>query len=367
MFLIDYKKAGTTHTVHTPFDSDRAVTSGAYHRETNTIGSLTFTVLPGHPVSRLFEEMAGVVTLFWNTTVLFKARIVKIKRDLYNRRTIQCEGLLGYLNDSIVGHYTFNENSWLYPLTTQNHNCTIVEFLRELITLHNNQVTTGQRFTFVDETNGAFDDTMFTVKQDSYVTSWSELESKVLRNIGGYIQIRYSGSGNQIVYKAELTEQNPKPIRFAVNLKNLEQETGSGVFATAIYPYSKYVDANGREQDCTLTANYVEDSTAVAKFGRLIKFVEYEGVSSAAWLEYYARRDLSKYTARTRAIRVSATDIAVSDPSARPLEIDKLTTIISTVNGVNASLPLNAFDVDIVNPLNSQYRFNSEIPYGFKR
>ena len=366
MYRIEYNKGNDVYTVHSSFDSTYTVVSGNYHRETNTIGTLTFTVMNSHPVCSLFEEYAGVVSLYWNTRLLYKFRIFKIKRDLYNRRTLQCEGLLSYLNDSVIEPYTFNETSWLYPTATGNHSCTIIEYLRELVARHNVFVTPGQRFTFVDETNGAFNDIKFTVKQDSYVSAWSELESKVIRNVGGYVQIRHNATENQLVYKAELTEQNSQQIEYSVNLKSLELETGTGTVISSIYPLSRYTDADGKERICILPYYYIDDTDAVRRYGRIIKYVEYKGLSTTNSLEAFARYDLRKYLNRTKTLTISATDPAVSDPSLLPLEVDKLTTIHSPVNGVNVTLPLNSFDVDIVNPLQSQYRFNSEFSLPFR-
>lgn len=367
MYSIYYLVGSTRHVVYNPFDSNGQITSGTYHRETNTIGTLSFTVLYNHPCHSYFEEYKGKILLYWNSTLLYKFRIIKIHRNFYNTLTIQCEGLLGYLNDSVVRPYTFNESHWLYPISTGTHNCTPAEFLRELIALHNMQVTASQQFEFVDETNGAFDNITFTASQTSYVKSWDEINSKVIKNIGGYVQLRFSGESNQFVFKAALTESNAQAVSFAQNLKDLELETSSQKFATAIFPTSTYTDENNQRQTIEIYnvnggVGYVQNANAVARYGRIIEYVQYEGIPSAVKLKELAQRDLNVYINRGKPIKASATDMSALDSSVPPLEVDKKTRIISAVNGVDIMPVLNAFDVDLLDPRSSTYTFNGEVP-----
>ena len=367
MYSIYYLVGSTRHVVYNPFGSNGQITSGTYHRETNTIGTLSFTVLYNHPCHSYFEEYKGTILLYWNNTLLYKFRIIKIHRNFYNTLTIQCEGLLGYLNDSVVRPYTFNESHWLYPISTGTHNCTPAEFLRELIALHNMQVTASQQFEFVDETNGAFDNITFTASQTSYVKSWDEINSKVIKNIGGYVQLRFSGESNQFVFKAALTESNAQAVRFAQNLKDLELETSSQKFATAIFPTSTYTDENNQRQTIEIYnvnggVGYVQNANAVARYGRIIEYVQYEGIPSAVKLKELAQRDLNAYINRGKPIKASATDMSALDSSVPPLEVDKKTRIISAVNGVDIMPVLNAFDVDLLDPRSSTYTFNGEVP-----
>lgn len=380
MYRIDYIVGSRRMNVYTPFDDTYSIASGVYHRETNTIGKLTFSVLHDHPYRRVFEKYKGVIELYYGSALLYKFRITGVRRNLFNTVNVTCEGLLGYLNDSIVSPYVFNENSWLYPITpSDTHNCTPVEFLRELIALHNTQVTEAQRFEFVDETNGAFDDTKFTTSQNSYPKAWDELESKVLRNIGGYVQIRFRDSGNQFVYKAALTERNTQTVRYAVNLKTLELDNGSQEFATAIYPTSTYTDSTGKSQTIDIyevnNSSYtVQNNAAVQTYGKIVKHVPYEGIVSPERLKWFAERDINQYVTNGAAISLSATDMCVIEPqNYQPLEVDKNTDLISTVNEVRTTVILNAFDVDLLNPKNSRYTFNGEVPsfarraYTYKR
>lgn len=372
MYRIEYAKGSSTYKVYTPFDDTYSILSGIYHRETNTVGQLTFSILYNHPCYNLFEEYSGIISLYWKDTLLYKFRIIKIRRDLYNKRYIECAGLLCFLTDSVVAPYTFNETNYIYPVTpSTSHTCTVPQFMRELIALHNVQMPSAQQFEFVDETNGYFDSTTFTTSSTSYTSTWQEIESKVLKNVGGYLQIRFGATVNQVVLKAALTENNAQTIQFAVNLKSLELETSSQKFATAIYPVSTYTDASGHRQTVDIYnvnsgVPYVEDASAVSDYGRIVAYVPYEGIVSAERLKWFANHDLTAYINKKRSISISAVDMAAVDGSA-PLEVDKRTHLVSVVNSVDTTAVLNAFDVDILNPINSHFTFNGEVPAFTKR
>ena len=363
MYRIDYLVGSTSYSVYSPFESDRRIISGVYHRETNTIGSLTFSVLYTHPVYDMFKEYKGVIRLYWGTALIYKFRIIKLRRDFYNTLTIQCEGLLGYLNDSIVKPYVFNVNHSVYPSNIPPPSCSPVEFMTELVALHNSMVEAEQRFTFVDETDGAFNGILFTTEQTEYPKTWDELQSKIIKNIGGYIQIRHMSAENRLVFKAALTDSNTQTVRFRQNLKDLELETASRKFATAIYPISTYTDSNGARRTLKLTGTeYIDKPLLTPIYGRIIECVQYEGINTEEKLREIAQRDLNDYINRSKPIKASATDMSALDSSVPPLEVDRLTRIISEVNNVDVTVTLNAFDVDILDPRNSTYTFNGEVP-----
>lgn len=363
MYRIDYLVGSTAYSVYSPFESDRRIISGTYHRETNTIGSLTFSVLYTHPVYDMFKEYKGVIRLYWGTALIYKFRIIKLRRDFYNTLTVQCEGLLGYLNDSIVKPYVFNANHSVYPPNMPPLSCSPIEYMNELVALHNGMVEAEQRFTFVDETDGAFNGILFTTEQPAYSKTWDELQNKIIKNIGGYIQIRHMSAENRLVFKAALTDSNTQTVRFRQNLKALELETASRKFATAIYPISTYTDSNGARRTLKLTGTeYIDKPLLTPIYGRIIECVQYEGINTEEKLRELAQRDLNDYINRGKPIKASATDMSALDSSVPPLEVDRLTRIISEVNNVDVTATLNAFDVDILDPRNSTYIFNGDVP-----
>ena len=151
-----------------------------------------------------------------------------------------------------------------------------------------------------------------------------------------------------------------------VNLKSLRIGSDGEPFATAIYPISKYTDANGKQQTIGIysvnnSIGYVQNDAAVARYGRIFKYVEYEGISDPSVLKRTAAADLvNKYLTRPTVYEVEAIDMTNIDGAA-PLEVDTLVPIISTKPEVNTVEPLNVIDVDLVEPRNLQLKFNDSV------
>ena len=175
--------------------------------------------------------------------------------------------------------------------------------------------------------------------------------------------MRHMGAENMLVFKAALTDSNTQTVRFRHNLKDLELETASRKFATAIYPISTYTDSNGVQRTLKLTGTeYIDKPLLTPIYGRIIECVQYEGINTEEKLREIAQRDLNDYINRGKPIKASATDMSALDSSVPPLEVDKKTRIISAVNGVDIMPVLNSFDVDLLDPRSSTYTFNGEVP-----
>lgn len=94
--------------------------------EINKIGTLQFKIYNNHPYFDNITKLSSVLTVLKDNKTIFKGRVVSDEQGLYNEKNIVCEGVLGYLNDSIVRPYSFNG--------------TPAEHFINLIHNHNNQV-----------------------------------------------------------------------------------------------------------------------------------------------------------------------------------------------------------------------------------
>jgi len=366
MYRIDYERNGVVYPVLRPVDNVYKIFSGTYHRETNGAGKLTFAVRFHHPSVRHFRRYEGIVSLYNDWLLLFRARIVDIQTDHFNSCYVECEGVLAFLNDTIVPPYVFNENSSIHPIPGTGTNCRYPLFVEEIIGMHNALSTPSHQFTFINETGSAYSDLKFSTSSQSYDTAWTNILTKGLNNIGGYLEVRYTDTENQLVLRSEITRRSTQSIRQSVNLKSLQIGSDGEPFATAIYPISKYTDANGNQQTIGIASvndnvDYIENIEAVNRFGRIVRFVQYEGISSPLELKRIATADLvAKHLSRPTVYEVEAVDMTNIN-LASPLEVDTLVPIISIEPQVNTVEPLNVMDVDLVNPQNLQLKFNDGV------
>lgn len=366
MYRIEYERNGVVYPVLRPVDNVYKIFSGSYHRETNGAGKLTFAVRFNHPSIRYFRSYEGIVSLYNDWLLLFRARIVNIKNDHFGSCYVECEGVLAFLNDTIVPPYVFNEHSSIHPIAGTGISCRYPRFIEELIGMHNAMSPQSHQFAFINETGGAYSDLKFTTSSQSYDTAWTNIQTKGLNNIGGYLEVRYTDTENQLVLRSEITQRSTQSIRQGVNLKSLRIGSDGEPFATSIYPISKYTDENGKQQTIGVASvndnvDYIDNPGAVSQYGRIVRFVQYEGISSPLELKRIAAADLvNKYLTRPTVYEVEAVDVTNIDQTA-PLEVDTLVPIISTKPEVNAVEPLNVMDVDLVNPQNLQLKFNDSV------
>lgn len=71
-------------------------------KEVNTAGSLSFTVLPTCTRWSEFKRMRCYLDVLVNGYNIFRGRVMSISDDIYNQRTIECEGALAFLMDSAM-------------------------------------------------------------------------------------------------------------------------------------------------------------------------------------------------------------------------------------------------------------------------
>ena len=80
-------------------DEDLVLISPTVKIGENTAGSFEFSILPKHPHYEEVNELTSVITAYDGDEEIFCGRVVEIKKDLYNRKKVICEGELAYFND----------------------------------------------------------------------------------------------------------------------------------------------------------------------------------------------------------------------------------------------------------------------------
>lgn len=108
-------------------DEDLVLIDPKVTLEVNKAGSFEFKMPPNHPQYDLPEKMRSVIQVYQDDVEIFNGRPIEQKTDFYNRKYINCEGQLAYLNDSI-------------QRPNEYHDMTVRGYLETLIAAHNEQV-----------------------------------------------------------------------------------------------------------------------------------------------------------------------------------------------------------------------------------
>ena len=168
-------------------------------------GRLSFILPPSHPRGNRLEKMKTILTVEQDGVELFRGRIITEETDYYKQRSIECEGERAFLIDSIQRPYTFEG--------------TAEGLLRQLVAVHNTQVGEDKRFAVGTVSATRAQETV-SVENDSYTTTSTEIEQRILNVYGGHLRTR-GQDGQRFIDWIQSGATSQQEIRFSVNLLDL--------------------------------------------------------------------------------------------------------------------------------------------------
>lgn len=332
------------------------------HLAVDKAGEMSFLLQPEHPYVDKIRKMSGVVELTDGATPIYRGRITRDTIDFYGVHTVETEGLLACLNDSIIEPFAypedFTEDAGYQEAAAAGN---VVEYLfRWLLAQHNAQVSTEQQLkpgtcTVTDPNN------YITRSSTDYQTTMEAIRSKLFgSSLGGHLLIRYETDGNYLDYYADLPLTNTQPVEFAANLLDLTAELDGTDIYTAILPLGKDGLTIAELSDADLTDDLVKSGkiiyskSGIAAHGRITRCIKWDDVTVPANLQTKAKAALADNgLAMPETITVRAVDLGWQD-AVQHFRIGRMTLLASTPHGYRASYPLLELSPDILDPGNTQ-------------
>lgn len=332
----------------TPKDRDKRLLKPTVKSELNKVGSASFSVLPGHPYYNSFVKMQSIITIRQDNRILLKGRVYGNSEDFHKTKTIEVEGILGYFNDSIVRSYVFNGS--------------VDNYLKFLIDQHNDQVEDQQKFKLGKVTVKDPNDYIVRASTE-HPTTWSEINSKLIGLLGGYICIRYEEDGNYIDYLEDFTDVATQEIAFSVNLLDLTSESKADTLATCIIPYGAKNETSGEVTDITSVndgLDYIEDPDAVAKYGKIYEVATWEDVTLPSNLLKKAKAYLANKVKISTKLTIKAIDLHLADETIEAFKLGDYVRVYSKPHDINDRVLLTAYKMDLLSPANSTITLGME-------
>lgn len=311
--------------------------------ELNKQGSFTFSIYTGHPYYQMIKKLKSIITVYQDGFLIFRGRPINIESGFYNQKTIECEGELAFLIDSIQQPYTFSGS--------------ITEYLTMLLESHNAQVDTAHQFTLGNVT--VTDDNDYIVRSNiDHVTVWDEINKKLIGNLGGYLWVRHVDGVNYLDYLEDFTLLSSQKIEFSKNLLDLKQHEKGEDIATVLIPLgAKLKDENGNETDERLTIEsvndgkkYIEESEAISKYGRITKVQVWDDVTIAQNLKTKGNAFLAGLTNPDGTIELTAADLATVNTDFTSIHLGTYVPVISKPHGINQNFLVNKLTIELLNP-----------------
>lgn len=332
------------------------------HLAVDKAGEMSFLLQPEHPYVDKLRKMSGVVELTDGATPIYRGRITRDTIDFYGIHTVETEGLLACLNDSIIEPFAYPEDfteDTGYQEAAASGN--VVEYLFYwLLGQHNAQVSVEQQIkpgtcTVTDPNN------YITRSSTDYQTTMEAVRGKLFgSSLGGHLLIRYETDGNYLDYYADLPLTNTQPVEFAANLLDLTAELDGTDIYTAILPLGKDGLTIAELSDTDLTDDLVKNGkiiyskSGIAAHGRITRCIKWDDVTVPAHLQTKAKAALADNgLAMPETITVRAVDLGWQD-AVQHFRVGRMTLLASTPHGYRASYPLLELSPDILDPGNTQ-------------
>ena len=219
-------------TIFDPYgDADEVVSDASMSVEVNASAYLDFTMAMTHPLYDTIRERAGVVTLTWDSTVLFEGIIESIEMDIQGNKSISCVSAMDYLNDTHVRPYSTvaGEADLTAPSSVDG-------YFQWLIDQHNDHVLDASKMFDVGINQGA------NLQQNNFIyrssesepTTASEITDQILDSLGGYLTMRYEDGRKVLDLYADLHTMNAQIVDFGVNITDFTKTTDTTDQYTAI-------------------------------------------------------------------------------------------------------------------------------------
>ena len=367
--IVYYKTTQTSSVIATVFETGKnEVISAVYNNAVNSAGSLKIKISPQHRCYNLIEVLKGVMVLYKNDKIIFKSRVFSITTDDYNIKTIECEGLLAILNDSVVKPYKYDSyNSFDGSFASTGE---FSDWVSQLFNNHNKQ-TNYETHAFRTEIGEDLKSLNFSCKNTNYTDTWSELKSKFINELGGYLWLEYSNNidtteDDILHFSSSLNSPCNQEIKYAVNLSSIERKIAVDDFATAIMPIgAEYENSVGNKVRTTIvTVNggneFLINENAVEIYGRINKVIEFNGVLSPADLLSLAQKKLEEILTLSGSLKVKAVDLSIINSELDSFDIGQKVRVISENHNTDMYVTISEIEIDLLHPQTAEYKLNSD-------
>ena len=325
-----------------PRSPNQGLTDMTLEMEVNKSGALKFMIPKTHPQIDDLKKMYSELSVYQDDDWLYTGRVLSDGYDFYGNRTVECEGELSYLLDSIQRYHEY-------------HDISVRDYFTDLITKHNADVDERKRFTVGQVTVTDSNDSLY--RYSTYENTWKTIEDRLISRLGGYIRIRHEDGKKYIDYIEDYGHTNTQVIRFGENILDLTREGDCDSLATVIVPLGK----RDEETDERLTIasvnggkDYIEDTEAIAIYGRIVKVVEYDDVELPENLLRKGQEVLDRQKLLTTTIEITAVDLHLIDVEIERCKVGDSIRVVSEPHGLDDYMVIKKIYLDLLHPENSR-------------
>lgn len=315
----------------------------------NKGGTAEITMPPGHPAYNAYISYRSIVEIYKDEELLFRGRALYPTDDVYNLRTITCEGERCFLQDAVMRPYLYQDSP--------------AAIFADVIGIYNTQVEEPKQFQV---------GTVTVTDANNYVRLESENAEQVLDTIdklvercGGYIVFTTNADGRRVInWYAALGYQSSQVIEFGENLLDFSRTQASTDLATRIIPYGAKDEETGERvtiESVNGGLDFIEDADATALRGVIAKPVYWDDVTEPANLLTKAQQYLANSKMLITSLQLSAVDLSVLDKNIDSLRVGDTIRVKSQPHGLDDHFLLRERTYDLLDPAQDKVALGKDL------
>lgn len=381
--------------IFNPLDPELGIVAPKVSLELGKAGSFQFDIPPTNKFYDSLKQLKTIITVNIDDYEVFRGRIFSIQRKFNKMKSVQCEGVLAYLVDSVQKAVKYNGDAYtLFKKIISNHNEMMgsdtektfrvsepeemVPATRELL-LNTTVIVPGKKEDD-DKYYGSDKYAQAVIESivDEWLTSFDYINDVLIDYIGGYLIAFRENNRNRIRYisideldkkitDAEENKATYKTIDFGTNMLDLTEEVNAEELFTVLIPLGddnltvKNVADYSSTDGVTHKKGSVEivDTKAVEKYGRIVRTYAFENVNSASTLFSDGRKYLKAHKHIPTTFTVKALDMHFIDESNKIISIGEVVRVRSNPHGIVKMLMCTKIEYDLEKPDNNAYTFGN--------
>ena len=322
------------------------LTSGNVKQGINVIDSFSFTILPNNVGFNLIRDYKTLINVYNEKRGIydFQGRVLysSVSMDTNGKisKSVVCESLLGYLQDSRQEYVT--ERNW-----------TGLELLTQLLSVHNSQTEEEKHFkvgtVFTDE------NIYVGIQRES---TWNSILTKIIDKIGGEIQLRVEEDGMYIdIVKERGTTKPNTAIELSKNMKSITKDSDPSSYITRLIPLGAKIkdeEGNETEERIDITSvndglNYIDDTKAIENYGLHIEYMYWDDVHEPSILLTKSRNALSENNKILQKFKIDTLDLAKIGLDIDYIDVCNYHPVKNDLLGIDETLRVITKSIDVVN------------------
>ncbi|WP_172598610.1 phage tail spike protein [Ligilactobacillus agilis] len=339
--------------------------SATVSKSVSAYDSFTFTLDPSHKLYAIIKpyKFFVKVTRPDKNKVLFEGRVLTYSDSMDSSGVIQktavCEGLEGFLHDSVQPWKEF-------------HNTTPKDFLQALINEHNKQVEDFKQMRLGNVTVTNSTDNVYRFADDTKDT-YDNIQDKLVSRLGGELRVRNENGTLYLDYMPKIGGTATQKIKLAKNLLSSSRNIDPTEVITVLKPLGATQERQNNQEDQTeassprltiASANggneYLRDEELIKEFGIRARVQTWDDVTTADALLQKGRAYLASQKAIKYEIQLTYVDLSYIKDNVAMFDCGDTVTVQNMLQGLEIEERIVSMSIDLLQVQNTTMTLSND-------